>query len=467
MKKVITITLIVLGSSFLNYCQGQYIDIHNFNGVTGEAPYGSLVLSGSKLFGMTSVGGTGNYGVVFSVDTNGNNYKNILNFNGTNGKNPHGSLTLSGSKLFGMTSAGGTSNLGLVFSIDTNGNNYKDILNFNGTNGLTPKGSLLLYRNKLYGMVSGGGILDSGTVFSLDTNGSNYKDIFNFNYTHGYAPFGSLIYASGILYGMTSAGGTSNYGVVFSVDTNGNNYKDILNFNGTLNGKAPQGSLIRSGAKLFGMVSENGPGAFGLAFAIDTNGSNYKDLLDFNGTNKGGTPYGDLILSGNNLFGMASRGGTSGYGVAFSIDTDGSNYMDILNFNGTNGEAPYGSLILSGNVLFGMVSQHGPGGYGVVFGIRDSAIKIDNSINELVSNSGVISIYPSPSNGTFTLSLSKINEKCIVEIYNVLGENIYRTALSSNNTKINLSGQPKGIYFYRVLEKEGNIVGSGKVLIEK
>ena len=39
----------------------------------------------------------------------------MLDFNGTNGKNPYGSLTLSGTTLYGMTSLGGANNLGLIF----------------------------------------------------------------------------------------------------------------------------------------------------------------------------------------------------------------------------------------------------------------------------------------------------------------------------------------------------------------
>jgi len=80
-----------------------------------------------------------------------------------------------------------------------------------------------------------------------------------------------------------------------------------------------------------------------------------------------------------------------------------------------------------------------------------------------------IAIYSNPNNGTFTLSLSNVNEKCNIEIYNVVGEKIYNGSLAQTqgDNTINLTGQPSGIYFYRVLKETGALVGSGKLIIEK
>ena len=68
-------------------------------------------------------------GCVFSIDTNGGNYKDLFNFTKTKGYYPHGDLLLSANKLYGMTWIGGANNWGLIFSFDTNGgNSYKDLL---------------------------------------------------------------------------------------------------------------------------------------------------------------------------------------------------------------------------------------------------------------------------------------------------------------------------------------------------
>jgi hypothetical protein len=67
------------------------------------------------------------------------------------------------------------------------------------------------------------------------------------------------------------------------------------------------------------------------------------------------------------------------------------------------------------------------------------------------------------------LSLSNVNAAYNVEIYNILGEKVYAETLlqSQSNNSINLTGQPSGVYFYRVLDEDGGLVGSGKVVIQK
>ncbi len=73
----------------------------------------------------------------------------------------------------------------------------------------------------------------------------------------------------------------------------------------------------------------------GCIFSIDTNGSKYTDIFDFNGTN-GATPQGgSLILSRNILSGMTEFGGVNNDGCIFSVDTNGSGYKKLLDFTTT------------------------------------------------------------------------------------------------------------------------------------
>lgn len=91
----------------------------------------------------------------------------------------------------------------------------------------------------------------------------------------------------------------------------------------------------------------------------------------------------------------------------------------------------------------------------------------NTGINEIKENEEGVKVYPNPNNGSFTISLSNITDKCNVEIYNVLGESIYKAGLNSDNTEINLGGQSAGVYFYRVLKETGELVASGKIVVEK
>src|SRR5437660_10891217 len=64
------------------------------------------------------------------------NFQTLFSFAcaSSTGKEPHGRLTLdpSGTTLYGMTRKGGEHDFGVVFSIDTSGNNYTELHDFAG-----------------------------------------------------------------------------------------------------------------------------------------------------------------------------------------------------------------------------------------------------------------------------------------------------------------------------------------------
>ncbi len=73
---------------------------------------------------------------------------------------------------------------------------------------------------------------------------------------------------------------------------------------------------------------------------------------------------------------------------------------------------------------------------------------------------GLVSISPNPTNGKFTLRISNAAELRIknAEIYNALGEKIYHSELLASNSELDLSSQPKGIYFLKLFSEHGTIV---------
>src|ERR1700722_18717972 len=107
MKKLLTLSLGIIGLSFLTVCNGQYNDVLNFNLTNGGNPSGSMVHYNGIYYGMTYEGGVNSDGVIFAVDSNGNGYRDLHDFNGTAGKNPLGTLTLYKNKFYGMTYLGG------------------------------------------------------------------------------------------------------------------------------------------------------------------------------------------------------------------------------------------------------------------------------------------------------------------------------------------------------------------------
>ncbi len=457
--------------------RAQFTDLVNFSGTSGSylgayPQYDSLVVSGNVAYGMTVTGGSFNYGCIFSVNTNGKNYTILHNFTGStfDGEDPAGSLTLSGNTLYGMTAEGGSSIFGTIFTINTNGGGFTVLHDFTGnsSDGSYPRGNLTLSGSILYGMTPNGGPSNDGIIFSIKSNGSSFTIIHNFtgSSSDGTGPIGSLTLSGNTLYGMTAAGGSGNDGIIFSIDTNGNSFTDLHNFIGTSSdGASPYGGLTLSGSKLYGMTYYGGSSNYGIVFSINTNGSSFTDLHNFTGSSSDGEqPEGSLTLSGNMLYGMTLAGGSSTNGVIFSIDTNGSSFTDLHNFTGSSsdGANPLGSLTLSGNTLYGMAQVGGDSNEGIIFSLKDTIVT--TSTNQLTTL-GQINIFPNPSTGQFTLSLSNVSEKCNVEVYNVLGKRVKSEELRAKSEEIDLIGQPNGIYLYRVITENGGLVGEGKLIL--
>jgi len=317
-----------------------YTNLHKFAGGSGDGgqPFGNLTLSGSTLYGMTSAGGDSGFGVIFKMDTNGSNYTNLHEFLSVqwyNGFLPYGDLTLSGNTLYGMTHLGGSNNFGVIFKIDTNGSSYAVLHHFAGVpnDGRSPYGSLNLSGSTLYGMTWQGGNDNYGVIFKIDTNGSSHTILHHFasGSYDGSWPHGDLTLSGSTLYGMTSAGGTDDYGVIFKMDTNGSNYTNLHGFGGSDDGRYPFGSLTLSGGTLAGMTYEGGSNNMGVIFIMATNSSNYANLHHFaGGSGDGSTPLGSLVKVDAYYYGMTYSGGSNNWGVVFKLVPEPTVFVFVL-----------------------------------------------------------------------------------------------------------------------------------------
>ena len=305
----------------------NYTNLHEFAGGIGDGKYpmASLILSGSTLYGTTGSGGSNDFGTVFKIDVDGSNYTNLHEFTGgtSDGKSPYGSLLLSGSTLYGMTVAGGNNDSGTVFKIDVDGSNYTNLHDFAGGagDGKSPYSALILSDSTLYGATANGGSNDYGTVFKIDVDGSNYTDLHEFagGTDDGKWPHCSLLLYNSILYGTTYGGGNDDYGTVFKINTNSSNFTIIYEFAGA-NGKNPRSTLIISDGALVGTTEAGGANNKGTIFKMGLNGEDYINIHSFaGGAGDGANPYrGALLECNNSLCGMTPAGGEDGKGVIFS-----------------------------------------------------------------------------------------------------------------------------------------------------
>ncbi|HXB11419.1 MAG TPA: T9SS type A sorting domain-containing protein, partial [Bacteroidia bacterium] len=93
-------------------------------------------------------------------------------------------------------------------------------------------------------------------------------------------------------------------------------------------------------------------------------------------------------------------------------------------------------------------------------------------LNEVTNQNTSIVVFPNPSIGKFTFSLSHpelgSGSHTAVEIYNMLGEKVYSKSLSVVNSQlsIDMGSKPAGIYMYRLTNESGALIGNGKLLIQ-
>jgi hypothetical protein len=92
---------------------------------------------------------------------------------------------------------------------------------------------------------------------------------------------------------------------------------------------------------------------------------------------------------------------------------------------------------------------------------------IPTSAETLSQTSAANYVYPNPSRGLFTFT-TKSTDPCNIEIYNMLGQTVYKTNLSNGGSNnIDISSQPNGVYLYKVENEQGSILEQGKLVVEK
>jgi uncharacterized repeat protein (TIGR03803 family) len=373
MKTVSAATVLLLSLTLT--AGAGYRVLHQFSGDTNDGAwsYGAVTLSGSTLYGMSSWGGNYNNGAVFKINTDSTGFQLLHSFVSPagDGQYPYGSLLLSGSMLYGMTSCDQSIYGGTIFKINTDGNDFQVLHSFTGgsNDGKYPYDSLLQSGSVFYGMTCYGGTNDLGTVFRINADGTGFQVLHSFagGESDGAYPWGSLALSGSTLYGTTYNGGENDSGVVFQINTDGNGFQLLHSFNGS-DGLNPFCTLIQSGSTLYGTTNGGGANGNGAIFKIDTDGSDFQILHSFGG-NDGLNPAGSLTLSGSILYGATYGGGANNNGTVFKIDTDGNNFLVLHSISEPNGNSPNGSLLLSGLTLYGTTNAGGSENLGVVFAI--------------------------------------------------------------------------------------------------
>jgi len=437
---------------------GNFIKLFDFTGTTGANPGsvpGELVLHpDGNFYGTTAAGGTTGLGTVFQVTPAGA-HTVLATFTGTagtrKGSQPVGRLAISGTNLYGLTRLGGTGNLGSAYLITT-GAAFTSLFDFTGTAGLrpgaNPDGGFVLHSSgDLYGTAEYGGSGAYGTAFRL-TTANAFTLLHQFSDLTASQPVGELVEGTdGLLYGAAAAGGKSGFGGLFRISTSGT-HELRVSFNGT-NGAVPQAGLIRSATgTLLGTTSAGGPGQLGVVCTMENNGTfsviaplspaagwhpsgaplatgggNYAFPVAFGGNLGGGAivswsqatgqltptpipqtiglqPDGRLTAFNGGFWGLASTGGNTNAGATFSYSP--SNGITLQDSHIASGASrAEGPLTLAGGELYGVSREGGPGTRGTLLrlsttGVRTTIISFTGTSNAFLGRSprGPLALAP-------------------------------------------------------------------------
>jgi uncharacterized repeat protein (TIGR03803 family) len=355
---------------------GQQTVLYRFPGGTGGySPYAGVIRdSAGNVYGTTYSGGTANSGVVYKLDTGGHETVLYSFTGGADGSNPYaGVVRDSAGNLYGTTDYGGTANGGVIYKLDTAGQETV-LYSFTRVAGEANPYSNGVIRDSagnFYGTTPFGGTAGAGAVYKLDTAGQ-YTVLYSF--TSSDYPYGGLTRDSaGNLYGALTRGGTAGWGAVYKLDTAGQ-YTVLYNFTGGADGEYPNGDLVRdSSGNLYGTTEDGGTGS-GVVYKLDTAGTETVLYRFGAGGNwaDGAWPLGGVIRdSSGNLYGTTSYGGTAGWGVVYKLDTAGQQTV-LYNFTlRADGGLLYTGVIrdAAGN-LYGTTLWGGNQNDGVVFKIE-------------------------------------------------------------------------------------------------
>ncbi|MBA3045437.1 MAG: right-handed parallel beta-helix repeat-containing protein [Candidatus Thermoplasmatota archaeon] len=340
-------------------------------------PFGSLMLYNSMLYGMTADGGgASNYGTMFKITLDGVTMNVLHNFTGgAGGQDPYGGLVTDGTYLYGMTYNGGANTLGMVFRTMLDGSVLVPLRDFAGAaDGSRPYGSLLMYGGLFYGMTYAGGTHGRGVAFNINSDGTVFNLLHHFGpptMTEGHTPGGGVVYDGTYLYGTTKNGGDMNYGTVYRIKSDGSGYSLVHEFQGALaDGQSPWATPLLVGGTLYGTTVNGGSSGKGVVYKVNTNGSGYTVMDHFVNTN-GANPYGGLANGGDGyLYGMTCYGGSKGWGTIFKVDIATGIISLIHSFDDIEGSQPWGKLLVNGTLLYGMTYQGGANDAGLIFKIN-------------------------------------------------------------------------------------------------
>lgn len=185
-------------------------------------------------------------------------------------------------------------------------------------------------------------------------NAQTYSVLHTFtNNPDGTQPYAGLTVSGTTLFGTTRSGGSADSGMLFKINTDGTGFAVLKNFDKTVwgetgytnsGGRWPLTDLVLNNDTLYGTTSGGGQFGFGTIFSIKTNGLGFTVLKD---CDYGIMSYPNaLTLDGATLYGTTygfiTGDGSMGCGTVYRINVDGTGFTVLKSFLGaTNNGSGY------------------------------------------------------------------------------------------------------------------------------
>jgi len=108
--------------------------------------------------------------------------------------------------------------------------------------------------------------------------------------------------------------------------------------------------------------------------------------------------------------------------------------------------------------------------YLILFLFIVSFSEVGAQTREIPANGGpgnVVRFYPNPATTVIHFELQKMQPGITIEVYNLLGRKMHEQPNLSERTSINLTDFSRGVYVYRLRDKSGRVLESGKFQVTK
>jgi uncharacterized repeat protein (TIGR03803 family) len=328
--------------------------------VDGHNPESGLIEDGQgNLYGATTNGGSGEFGIVFKLTHNaartswtiGTLYSFCPQSGCADGYRPTGRLTYQGaatgatydgtSPLYGVASGGGNGQ-GVVFSLTpkNGGQSWSEAVVYSFcpgndcTDGNMPSGVTLDPSGNLFVTALTGGDANFGTVIELKPSRKGWKETRLYSFCSakkckdGSAPSGKLLVdVSGNLIGTARAGGAHKGGAIFELSRQGKKYHESVLYSFCAvrhcgDGMEPQGGVVTdTSGDLVGLAVSGGTDLKGgTAFSLHGSLEVIYQFCGKSGCADGQFPTGLPVFDPQgDIFGVTSGGGAYDGGTVYEI----------------------------------------------------------------------------------------------------------------------------------------------------